>query len=358
MPLISTRGSASSRGFGQFAAGQTQYNFLIMPDNQGTIQARNVLGAGGTGPYLKFGNISQNASSPCFLVLDGTSFLASGNYFSLNNGSTWTTYWDPVGIASGNAGTGLNAGGAYKSTGTKTVASLRTNVNFGYGSYGGFNYATSTGAMGSIEFSLGSGPTTVGLCYSPALNAFVTLTNYGGVRCYDASNFGLLGSSGFGSPGNYRLGVSFDGYPLFYSYAGFGTTYYLRKILTADLTSVSQLGTLNDSTVSQNWQSGILINSFTNQYMKVAGASGGGAKYFGVSSDAVTWTNYYIPPSLGENYTTKGDVIAVSTTELYANFTSVITDVGVQPVTYRSTDGGSSWSVWSYWSTATRNLQL
>jgi hypothetical protein len=230
--------------------------------------------------------------------------------------------------------------------------------NVDYNFKGSYFYAsptsvTSTGSVvGASSTGLGGGSTVNNIIYSPALNTFY-LMNFGNSISLSWAvdgTTGTGGSSAAGSaPGNFRAGISDDGYPIQAQFAGFGTTFYLRKYLSSDFSISTSYGTISGADVNAQIHSPWFWAPVNNKYVHAAGGSNGNTLNFSSASlanpQAYTGIgSQLLPFAVGIS---SANFIEQTNGTLWV-FGLYTANTGKQNFnalyTYYSTDGGVSWT--------------
>ncbi len=171
------------------------------------------------------------------VVADGL-FLANTYSYSLNSGTSWTVYGNTQAGASPIALTaGLNGAIAYNPTAKIVASTAYVNVDK-FNNYARMQYVSSLGANGSNQVS-SQNQQAQQILYSPALNIFI-LANFGtSAKTFNGTtpSVAIATPTGF-STGNRRWGITSDGYPM----APVGTD--LRKYTSTDLSVYTSFGTI------------------------------------------------------------------------------------------------------------------
>lgn len=354
MPLLGTRGAASAKAFGFTGlTATTGYGYIALqqPLQQTVLGGPSPTSLTTLSTQPSGGSIVQRG-----IIADGAFIAMAGVLYSTNNGVTWSTWASLGGQTPAGNTVGLNGSIAYNSTG-KRAFTFGVGYDFKSSSFIATGYSvTSTGSKASSSsFNMGGSANSKSVLYSPALDYFYVM-NYGGSAStcfYIPGSTGTGGSTtSIGGNGTYNAGVSSDGYPIQAVYAGFGTTYYLRKFVSADLSSYSSYGTISDSygTYPYNAQSPWLWCPVNGRYY-VAGGSGTSGEVAvrrsTNSSDPQSLTyvgGFNIPSGV---YVQSLNLLETATGHLFVfGWCGVSTGKGTSNTmfTYRSTDGGATWS--------------
>ena len=154
--------------------------------------------------------------------------------------------------------------------------------------------------------------------------------------------------TGIGPPGNYRTGVSANGYPMQAVYAGFGSFFYLREFLASDLSSYNQYG-ISGSQNSYQTKSPFFWAPVNNLYYLAEGSSGGSTIYILIASSSSPggFSNVGTISPAGATGITSLNFIEQSNGTLWV-FGRFISGSGkyanIVPLSYYSTDAGNTWS--------------
>lgn len=353
MPLLGTIGAASARGFGLFLqTAATGYGYIALqqPLRQTVFGGPDPTTLAAIPTQPAGGSVAQRG-----IIADGAFIALGGILYSVNNGGTWQT-WANLGnvTPTGNV-VGLNGSIAYNPTG-KRAFTFGAASNFKTGQVSGTGVSvTSTGSTtSSTTFSMGgTSSNSKSVLYSPALDTFYVMNFGGGASLC----FYVPGSTGAGgtltstnSPGNYNAGITIDGYPIQASYDGFGTSYSLRKYLSADLSSFTSFGTISDGYGSLAAQSPWVWCPINGRYYVAAGGSGA-TVYIRRSSGSSDPQSLNFVGSFnvsGAAYVQSVNLLETPTGHLYvfgfAGINAGKAGIVLQPITFRSTDGGANWS--------------
>lgn len=342
MPLLGTAGAASAKGFGLFrqASGGAGYAYVGMyqPLLQNALGGANPLSMSYLPVQPGSGSINRQG-----VVADGQFIVYGESKYSTNNGASWVD-WQSLTVGQ-YTGTGLNSVIAYNS-----VQKCAATWGYVFDPKTSYYYITvymllSTGVKNSSSFSvIGQGRS---ILYAPALSYFylmnigTSLTNGRGVN-WTGTNFSVT----VGQPGNYRAGVSSDGYPIQAFLTG-GTTYQLRKYLSADFSSYSSYGNISDSYASNVYQSPWVWCPINGRYYVAAGSATSGVVTIRRSSGSsdphlLTYSGNFTIPGAGSLYTI--NILETSTGVLCVFGQYNETGVGAMPFTYYSSDAGVTWT--------------
>jgi hypothetical protein len=350
MALIGTFASLSSRGFGFLTQASVIYPFM----GQQSTATASVYGGttvlNMTSIPVQPTNVSAKAIG---LAVDGTFIAQASNQYSLNGGASWNSWMTPGQYTPSGMPFGINGGIAYNPT-AKRAMSFNVDYNFkGSYFYASPTSVTSTGSVvGASSTGLGGGSTVNNIIYSPALNTFY-LMNFGNSISLSWAvdgTTGTGGSSAAGSaPGNFRAGISDDGYPIQAQFAGFGTTFYLRKYLSSDFSISTSYGTISGADVNAQIHSPWFWAPVNNKYVHAAGGSNGNTLNFSSASlanpQAYTGIgSQLLPFAVGIS---SANFIEQTNGTLWV-FGLYTANTGKQNFnalyTYYSTDGGVSWT--------------
>ena len=250
MPFLATLGAGSIGAYRNFKRGglPPPYNYVAQvfgPNTTGTAYGGSTVNS-----LVELNPAVPSATARLSgIVADRNFIVVSGIYYSLDNGLSWNLSGADFGqFTDTSMPPGLNGSVAYNPTARRF---------FGH-------YTISDGGMLHLVYSINSSGVTTyagvagsasnaqvyNMIYSPALDrAF--LWGFGSSLSNVLSIDGTTGSTGSvrsaSSPGNYRAGISHDGYPLGAKYNGFGTSFNLYKYTTESLTSWTDLGGISDS---------------------------------------------------------------------------------------------------------------
>jgi hypothetical protein len=362
MPAIITQGSMSTRGFG-FGASAAGAKYRFVASKTVTSGGSSQVYGGNTLPSLSLlpnqPTSPPSVQYPAFAV-DGSFIAHSAIQYSLNGGVSWTQWSSggpgPYTVA---AAAGLNGYISYNPT-----AKIAVSWNTFYNNKGGYfvlgtTSITSLGVVTNVQIPQGPNTNVQNTIYSPALNTFYIM-NYGNggqsVRYIDGST-GAGGTSTSVSPiGTYVSGVTNDGYPIQAAYAGFGSTFYLRKYLSQDLSSYVQLGTISDSygAYPYNTKSPWWWMPINGRYYSAAGViSGGGSLVIRRSTDSSDPQNLNYAASI--NLNGQQGVQWVNMLEdasgvlwVFGKYSYYNKGTIYLPFTYYSNDGGITWTIALY----------
>jgi hypothetical protein len=272
MPTMITRGSASAKAFGFTGkTGVAGYKYVYMSggNSNTTYGGDTVL----TATLLPTQPTNTNLKGIVGVIADG-GFIANTQWYSTNNGSSWAQWSYPASQES--TPYGLNGSIAYG-----TVSKIAMTAYAGYNGKTGYNVqpqtVTKTGSVvAATYFFIGGSPPFKSVSYSPALNTFY-VNNWGAsansFRYFDGTSITGGGTASPGSNGNYRAGISKDGYPLIAIYVG-GVTFVLREFTSSDLTTYNTIGTISWSGSGLSNHSPFYWLPINNVYMIAAGGSG------------------------------------------------------------------------------------
>lgn len=352
MALIGTFASLSSRGFGFLSQAFVKYPFM----GQQSVSTSSVYG--GTTVFnmtsipVQPTNVSAKATG---LVVDGTFIAQASNQYSLNGGASWNSWMTPSEFTPGGMPPGINGGIAYNPTAKRAMS-----FNVYYDNKGGSFFAsptsvTSTGSIAAASSTgIGASTSVNNIIYSPALNTFY-LMNFSTSISQGWAVDGTTGTGGsnvsIGPPGNYKAGISEDGYPMVASYQGFGNppVFLLRKFTSSDFTASSSYGAISGLGVNSGTHTPFFWAPANNKYVHADGSVNGNAL-----------TIYSASSASPQNYNSISTITisgAVGITNanfmeqdngtlwlfgLYTIFTGKV--YGSIPYTYYSTDGGVSWT--------------
>jgi hypothetical protein len=285
------------------------------------------------------------------LVADGQFIVIGNAWYSLNNGASWTVWGSQGGQLNYQQRVPSNLNGiiAYNPTAKRAFSidfSYVGKINSYQAKVVSLDYATQTTVVASVN--TGSGTNVYNVIYSPALNAvYMTAlgTTYTQNMVVSASNGGNIGGASTNSPGAYRYGLSNDGYLLGASYAGFGTTFYLRKYTDFALATYTQFGTISVYITTMN--TGYIWCPVNNKYF--IAAAGGTTTIYSATSDS--------PQNIGQvgTFTVSGFSYA-ATIGLLEDASGILyvfgqyffnqPKGGAQPsqFLYSSSDGGVTWT--------------
>jgi hypothetical protein len=350
MPLLGTRGAASAKGFGftnLTAVAGFKFVGLQSSATNSAIKGSTPLTLTGFSTQPPF---SSGARFPG-IIADGQFIVVGNAAYSTNNGASWSTNVSQGSQLNYQQRTPSNLNGiiCYNPTSKRAFS-----PDFAYNSKTN-NYIArvvsinNSGSLAIASTNTGSGTNVTNVLYASALNA-VYLTALGS----SANNHLVVNSSSgtsiqvtsTGQSSSYRYGVSNDNYVLGAAYAGFGTTFYLRKYTSQDLSSYTQYGTISPY-ISASMTSGYVWCPVNNKYFFVA--SGGSTTIY--SADLSTPQNL---TRVGD-FTISGFVYA-ATVGILEDATGVLYVFGEyyfsQPkggsapssFMFRSLDGGVSWT--------------
>lgn len=348
MPLISTRGAASARGFGFGATtGATGFKYGAMAGITSQTLRFGASMLPNTPPSAFPANLQTTNGMKAGIVVDGN-VIATVNGYSTNSGASWTnvaqgsTIEAPSQTSQGCAG--LNGGIAYNPIGKRVAVTWAYYTGKAYVQRTN-TFVPTTGAATGYNMSLGSNSARQ-ILYAPALNCFVMCKlDNSTYSSFDGSTGTFLGIISL-SPGNWSAGVSVDGYPLITQFNG-STGFFLRKYLAADLSSSTNLGTLPTTVQSLPYHSPITYCPINGKYFHVS--TSGGSIYFSRSTGSSDPENLQYYTSYGTIYNpiyNPNIFEDKDTGYLYASFLTAYTvkTTFFAGLTLRSTDGGNSWT--------------
>ena len=333
MPLLGTRGAASAKGFGftnLTAVAGFKFVGLQSSATNSAIKGSTPLTLTGFSTQPPF---SSGARFPG-IIADGEFIVVGNAAYSTNNGASWSTNVSQGSQLNYQQRTPSNLNGiiCYNPTSKRAFS-----PDFAYNSKTN-NYIArvvsinNSGSLAIASTNTGSGTNVTNVLYASALNA-VYLTALG-----SSANNHLVVNSSSGT----SIQVTSTGQSSSY---GFGTTFYLRKFTSQDLSSFTQYGTILQY-FNTPMTSGYVWCPVNN-------------KYFFVSSAATTqiWSADSSNPqnlSLVGSFTVSGFVYA-ATVGILEDATGVLYVFGEyffsqkggsapSSFMYRSLDGGVTWT--------------
>lgn len=352
MPLISTRGAASARGFGFGASTGTaptgfKYASLGGTSTQTMFYGSSMVPSGAPTSYPS--SFVMVSGTPPGIVLDGN-FIATPVFISTNNTASWITWG--LGVQSPSQAIqwtgGLNGAIAYNQT-AKRVATTYVYLagKSGYNQRFTTILSTNTGQT-NYDFSMGGTPYPAKqVIYSPALDIFV-LCGWGSGTAFSSFNgtTGAAINTTSSSWGNWRAGISHDGYPLITQFNG-STAYFLRKYTSSDLNAFTTLGTMPTAVQGIAYHSPLTWCPVNGRYFEVCSGSGGTIYISRSTGNDPTTTTFYT--SIGTIYSPiyQPQIFEDKDTGyLYLTALTAYTSKGTSYAGYmaRSTDGGTTWT--------------
>ena len=293
------------------------------------------------------------------LAVDGSFVAQTNGYYSLNAGSSWTSWGAgqnfDYSYATATPGTGLSGTIAYNPTAKRAMTWNITYIHSGYIS---LISVTSLGVVTATSpTGMAPGAMPAGIIYSSAHNTFYAM-QFGGAADSFVSANGTTGAyatgGGTGSNSAYKPGVSHNGYPLTAVFPGYGTSYYLREYTTSDLSTYTQHGFITGSTGNAN-RSPFFYAAINGKYYLAQG-SGSGATitiYSATTAAPHTYTSIgsFSPTDPG------GSTYGISSLQMIEEsdgtlwcFGLYVQDMGsyfyyTRPYTFYSTDTGVTWTV-------------
>jgi hypothetical protein len=364
MPIIGTRGSISSGGFGEFrrsGGGFSPYYILRASFGQEIIYSANSLSTAftlkGFPPATGYNRLRRMG----VLVARGNSVFASGGT-STNGGVTYTNTGVFVDQPDSHA-SGLDGSCTYNPT-TNTVGYAYTfypdakssTLQCGLITYNATTTSIVNQSASSISFSSGNGVKQV--VYAPALSRYYifTRTGVGTVQAYSAFNsstgFFVQGSS-VSADDVYSFAVTPSGFLRSIS----GNTLY--DYTSQDLVTRTSLGTVS-GIVGGTYRHGFRYLPVNQKYALLS--QSGQTLYFSYSNAATPnqFTTVSINPGLGSMLSMPtANIFEDTDGKIYANYfpqynTGKSTDFG--SFSYVSTDGGASFSFYGNYLSFTKNL--
>jgi hypothetical protein len=286
------------------------------------------------------------------IVTDG-SFIATTNAYSLNSGSTWTS-WN----GSQTDVTNIHPPGLNGSAGYNPIAKRMGTYYVTYDPHTSSNYAfyctvSSTGSTTAAFGGVLSG-TIKNVIYSPALDSFYGMDSGGSatnVTYWNGTTGAFTGTISYGQSGGYKAGISDTGYVMQASYVGFGTSYYMRFYTSADFSTNTNMGTIVNAYQSDTYKSPFFWAPVSNKYLLASNFNTTSTLRIVTSTSANPHQFTLIASfSLGASVYSANYINFMEQTNGVLWVYGMATQVkyyGLLPFTFFSTDGGVTWTATS-----------
>ncbi len=310
MPIISSRGLASSGGFGQFAIQQVASYKYLMQSLSNNIYATNtpLYAASSAGNWL---TLPRQPESRTIIASNNTSPYNPGFMHNSKGAvtnwqkSTFNNNWTGSNVGSYSASLPrLGQGSSMAYNPTSKLAAIGYFLDNGEGIRTPFVVFTNldTGAQTVTNPNIPDGSNTAvpySVVYSPTLNAFYM--NKSGVIYIFNGNTGAYIGQAFGNDQGQALDISSDGY-LLDNVRTTGSNYRIDKFTTQDLSSPTQIGTFTNPQ-GNNYSRRVYVSA-NNTYYRLRFGSG-----FNPSVDITSWQEGSSETSAGSVPTSGMDLI-------------------------------------------------
>lgn len=344
MPTMITRGAASAKAFGfTNASGGAGYKYLIL-GGSAQIYSVNTPNLQTTGTLISTNYLNQEAYEFPAIVAKGN-FIATNNYYSNDNGVTWTLYKQNFGSSViQSKAIGVDGGFSINPT-TKNIVSLSPRLDYAKGGsfmyIKGYNGISITSA--TVGFNTGYQPRNI--VYCSALGGFyVSLLQGQTWFIYENILNVPYGVNSTGSSSAYYPYANKDGYyvaPFFNGSSWAYRTYNSQDLSTYSSTTVIQ-GSQRPYNTVPVW------HPATQKYYMAGYSTAGGTSliFFQQSTDGANFsliTSFSTATTgynrLSFNFTSDTDFVIQG----YGFFASKSGYVQ-SPVSYYSSDAGVNWS--------------
>lgn len=346
MPTIITRGAASAKSFGfTNASGGANVKYLIL-GSSGQVYSTTTPNLQTAGIYLNSGVTTINQESYEFpAVIANGNFIATNNYYSKDNGASWTLY-KQLFVTSTIQSTAIGVNGGFAICPTNNNI-LSFTPRFDYakgGSYSylvGYNGTSVSNAV--INYTTGYQPRNV--VYCSALGGFYASLIQGQTWFIYENSLGTPYSVSTQSGiSQYLPYVNSSGYYVAPYYNG--SSFFYRTFNSQDLSSYSSTTSITGSNRPLN--SAPVWHPATGKYYMVGFSSAGGSSqiYFQESTDGASFslkTTISTSTSgfrrLSFNFTSDTDFVIQGYAYFYGK-----SGYTQSPASYYSSDAGVNWS--------------